>query len=361
MTNMLSPLVRELSPYVPGEQVSGGGWIKLNTNENPYPPSPKVNVTLKNFDATSLKLYPDPCSIALREKVAGYHGVGVDNVFVGNGSDEVLAHAFQAFFCHAAPLLFPDITYSFYTVYCRLFNISYKQLPLSDSFAIDEKDYLESVDAAGVIFPNPNAPTGRLLNLDAIAKIADSHSKRVVLVDEAYIDFAGKDSVTPSAIQLIDQYPNIVVTRTLSKSRSLAGLRLGYAIANEQLIDGLVRVKDSFNSYPIDSLASELAIASFDDEDYLREKVQQIAASRQWLVKALQSLDFNVLPSQANFLFVEHSKISAESIFAQLKAQKILVRYFNKPRISNYLRITIGTQAECESLVSALKLQLSES
>ena len=347
--------IESLEPYVPGEQPQIPNLTKLNTNESPYAPGPAVSKALKEFDAEKLRLYPDPQSIALRQVIADYHGLSIHNVFVGNGSDEVLAHAFRAFFKRDLPLLFPDITYSFYPVYCKLFDIEYRAVPLDDEFSIDLSVYDQS--NAGIIFPNPNAPTAKLLALDDIDALLESNRQSVVLVDEAYIDFAPSNS---SAVSLIDRYPNVLVTRTLSKSRALAGLRLGYALGSRELIDGLMRVKDSFNSYPIDQLASHLAVASFEDDEYFLGIVADVVSQRERLVTRLSEFGFDCLPSAANFVFARPKAIAADLLAARLREHGVIVRYFAKPRLEEYLRITVGNEQQNQRLYSALELILKQ-
>ncbi len=344
-----SNFVQQLDPYVPGEQPKVQDLIKLNTNENPYSPSPKVLEVLSKDQLDLLRLYPDPNSVALKKAVANNYGVSEQNVFVGNGSDEVLALAFMTFFKQAEPLLFPDISYSFYPVYCNLYAIDSVRVPLANDFAVNLDDYVQP--NGGIIFPNPNAPTGIGMGLDAIESLLKTNVHSVVIVDEAYIDFGGD-----SAIALIDRYPNLLVVQTLSKSRSLAGLRVGFAIGSEELIEGLDRVKNSFNSYPIDRLAEAAAVASINDVDYFTECSRKIIATRTWTTQQLQSLGFEVLPSQANFIFAKPTAIEAAELFARLRDNKILVRYFAKPRIDQFLRITIGTDDEMSTLIEAIKL-----
>ncbi len=347
MSKYWSELTKGLVPYVPGEQPKVQNLIKLNTNENPYPPSPKVVEAIDGFDKQRLRLYPDPNSDVLKQALADYHEVNKNQVFVGNGSDEVLALAFMAVFKQAEPILFPDISYSFYPVYCTLFEIDYQQLPLNEAFEIDLAGY--PAENGGVIFPNPNAPTGRLLSLDQLRNLLQRNTESVVIVDEAYIDFGGE-----SAIALVDQFPNLLVTQTFSKSRSLAGSRVGFAIGHEELIEGLERVKNSFNSYPLDMLAVTAAVAALQDEEYFETTRKKIVDSRDWLTAELQQLGFEVLPSAANFVFTRHPSYDAAELFAKLRERAILVRYFSAIRIDQFLRITIGTQAEIEALVSAL-------
>jgi len=347
MSQFWSSLVHTLTPYVPGEQPKVSNLIKLNTNENPYPPSDSVLKVIKEVADDKLKLYPDPNADLLKQRIADYHNLQANQVFVGNGSDEVLAHAFQALLKHDKPLLFPDITYSFYPVYCGLYGIDYLQIPLTDDLEIDINDYPQECGA--IIFPNPNAPTGRLLELEKIERLVKSHPNQVVVIDEAYIDFGGQ-----SAITLVNQYPNLLVTQTLSKSRSLAGLRVGFAVGHADLIEGLERVKNSFNSYPLDRMAIYGAVASFDDETYFQQTCKAIIETRESLVTHLEKLGFSVIPSKANFIFATHKKFSAEDLAAKLRDKSIIVRYFNKPRIDQYLRITIGNNQENQALYNAL-------
>ncbi|MCU7920621.1 MAG: histidinol-phosphate transaminase [Candidatus Thiodiazotropha sp. (ex Epidulcina cf. delphinae)] len=348
MSRYWSPIVNQLSPYVPGEQPEIDNLIKLNTNENPYGPSPRVIEAIQRELSDDLRLYPEPTSMALRQVVADYYGVTPEQVFVGNGSDEVLAHTFFALFQHARPLLFPDITYSFYPVYCALYRIDYETVPLAEDFSLDVSRYEQP--NGGIIFPNPNAPTGCLLTLAEIEQLLTANRDSVVVIDEAYIDFGGK-----SAIALIDGHPNLLVTQTLSKSRSLAGLRIGLALGDAALIEGLERVKDSFNSYPIDRLASAAAIASFEDDAYFRQTCQQVIDSRQRLTTELQALGFQVLPSAANFVFARHPEWDALAIAAKLRREGVIVRHFKQPGIDRFLRITVGAPHQNESLLAILK------
>jgi histidinol-phosphate aminotransferase len=349
MSQYWSKLVHALTPYVPGEQPKINNLIKLNTNENPYGPSPKVIAALQKEAAGSLRLYPDPNSDALKQAIAEYHGLNANQVFVGNGSDEVLAHVFNALLKHDKPILFPDITYSFYPVYCSLYEIEFETVPLNDAFEINVDDYFKA--NGGIIFPNPNAPTGRLLGLSEIERLLKQNTASVVVVDEAYVDFGGD-----SAVALVNRYPQLLVTHTLSKARSLAGLRVGYAVGHPDLIDALHRVKDSFNSYPLDRFAQAGAIAAMQDKVYFEETRQRVIKTREALVNALEDLGFEVLPSGANFIFTRHPQHDAETLAASLREQKVIIRHFKKPaRIAQFLRITIGTDDECQALVDALK------
>lgn len=349
MSNFWSATVERLTPYVPGEQPKLANLVKLNTNENPYGPSPKVLEALQAEVAESLRLYPDPNSDRLRGAIAEYYGLRPANVFVGNGSDEVLAHVFQALLKHDQPILFPDITYSFYPVYCGLYEVGYQTIPLTPSFEIDVNDYIQP--NGGIIFPNPNAPTGRLLALGEIERLLQANKDSVVVVDEAYIDFGGE-----SAIPLIEKYPQLLVVHTLSKARSLAGLRVGYAVGHPDLIEALVRVKDSFNSYPLDRFAQAGAAAAMEDRAYFEQTRRQVMATREKLVADLEALDFTVLPSAANFIFARHANRDGAELTAALRERSIFVRHFKNPvRIAPFMRITIGTDEQCQQLVSALR------
>jgi histidinol-phosphate aminotransferase len=347
MSRYWSPVVHTLTPYVPGEQPRIANLVKLNTNENPYGPSPRVIEAIRAEVGDGLRLYPDPSSDRLRQAIADYFQIDVNQVFVGNGSDEVLAHTFQALLKHDKPLLFPDITYSFYPVYCGLYDIHYEEVPLADDFSIRVDDYAR--DNGGIIFPNPNAPTGCLLGLGEIERLLQINTDSVVVVDEAYIDFGGE-----SAVSLIGRYPNLLVTQTVSKSRSLAGLRVGYALGNPELIEALVRVKDSFNSYPLDRLAIAGGAVAFEDVAYFEATRNRVIASRQAMVDALEKLGFEVIPSAANFVFAAPSRLSAQKLADALRERGVIVRYFNKPRIDKFLRITIGTEEQNQMLLEAL-------
>jgi len=352
MSQYWSHLVHRLTPYVPGEQPKLQNLVKLNTNENPYGPSPKVIVALQAEAADTLRLYPDPDSSRLKAAIAEYHGLQTNQVFVGNGSDEVLAHVFQALLKHDQPLLFPDISYSFYPVYCGLYSIDFETVALNAQFEIAVDDYLRP--NGGIIFPNPNAPTGIPVALSDIERLLKANTQSVVVIDEAYVDFG-----TESAVSLVNQYPNLLVTHTYSKSRSLAGLRVGYAVGDAALIEALIRVKDSFNSYPIDRFAEAGAIAALQDEAYFQQTRQQVIAARDQLVLDLQHLGFEVLPSGANFIFTRHPAYSGEQLAAGLREQAVIVRHFKKPaRIAGFLRITIGDATQNQALMQALRTLL---
>lgn len=346
-----SPEVRELEPYVPGEQPKIQNLLKLNTNENPYPPSPKVVEAVQAVltqQADALRLYPDPDATALKQAIAKQQNIEISQVFVGNGSDEVLAHIFKAFFLQDEPILYPDITYSFYPVYSQFFGTKTKEIPLNENFEIEAKDYIQP--NGGIVITNPNAPTSIAMDLPDIEQILKANPDRVVVIDEAYVDFGAE-----SAVGLVDRYENLVVCQTTSKSRSLAGLRVGFAIAQPHLIAALEAVKNSFNSYPIDRFAIAAAVASFEDQAYFEEQLQRVISSREKLVDDLTALGFKVLPSKANFIFASHSVHDAGQLAQKLREQGIIVRYFNKPRINQFLRITVGTDEQNMRLVQTLK------
>jgi histidinol-phosphate aminotransferase len=353
MSRFWHPRVAGLTPYVPGEQPKLGRVLtKLNTNENPYPPSAKVLDAIRAATNDSLRLYPDSTSSELRQAIADYYGVTAGQIFVGNGSDEVLAFVFQSLFQTDGPLLFPDISYSFYPVYAALYEVPTEVVPLNQDFEVDLADYRRA--NGGIIFPNPNAPTGMLLGLDAIESLLKDNRDSVVVVDEAYIDFGGKTATT-----LVDRYPNLLVTQSFSKSRSLAGLRLGFAIGHVDLIDALVRIKDSFNSYPIDRLASAGGIAAMQDVAYFEQTRQRVITAREEMVAGLHDFGFEVLPSAANFVFARHPQHDAAELMQALREQAVIVRHFNKPRIDQFLRITIGAPEENAALLSALRAALA--
>ncbi|WP_176508691.1 MULTISPECIES: histidinol-phosphate transaminase [Pseudomonas] len=348
MSRFWSPFVKALVPYVPGEQPKLARLVKLNTNENPYGPSPRALEAMRGELNDNLRLYPDPNSDRLKQAVAEYYGVTPAQVFVGNGSDEVLAHIFHGLFQHdRGPLLFPDVSYSFYPVYCGLYGIAFEQVALDEQFQIRITDYAKP--NAGIIFPNPNAPTGCLLPLQAIEQLLQANRDSVVVVDEAYIDFGGE-----TAISLVDRYDNLLVTQTLSKSRSLAGLRVGLAVGHPDLIEALERIKNSFNSYPLDRMAIVGAAAAFEDQAYFEETCRKVIASREALVEQLVAKGFEVLPSAANFIFARHPQQDAAQLAARLREQGVIVRHFKQERIAQFLRITIGTPEMNQALVDAL-------
>jgi histidinol-phosphate aminotransferase len=342
-----SALTASLVPYVPGEQPKDKRYIKLNTNESPYPPSPAVIAAIQAATNEDLRLYPDPTSEKLRETIAYYYGLTPDHVFVGNGSDEILAFAFPAFFSAEKPILFPDITYTFYPVYTKLYGLTYETIPVDEQFNISAEQYCRP--NGGIVIPNPNAPTTRFLPIEDLRLILDSNPNQVVIVDEAYVDFGGQ-----STVSFIPEYPNLLVVQTLSKSRSLAGLRVGMAIGHPDLIEGLNRIKNSFNSYTLDRLAIAGAVAAIEDQAYFEETTRLIIATRERTIEALQALGFYVVPSQANFIFISHPVFSAQSLFNELKVRGILVRYFKKPRIDQYLRVSIGTDEEMDAFVTTV-------
>ena len=346
-----SPRIAKLQPYVPGEQPRIAGLVKLNTNENPFPPSTRAIDAIQQAAQEGLERYPDPESTALRETIARRHGLRSEQVFVGNGSDEVLGHAFFAFFQQAEPLLIPDVTYSFYRVYAQLYAIECELQPVDEALRIDV-DALgarAAAGCAGIVIANPNAPTGIGLPLARIEALLRACPARVVLVDEAYVDFGGE-----SALGLIDRHPNLLVVQTLSKSRSLAGLRVGFACGQQPLIDGLQRVKNSFNSYPLDRPASAGAIAALEDEAWFAKTRDAVVHTREGLTLQLEDLGFEVLPSQANFVFARHPAHDAKRLAAELRVRAVLVRTFEQPRIAQYLRISVGTRQQCDALVDAL-------
>jgi histidinol-phosphate aminotransferase len=344
MNRFWSSVVHSLSPYVPGEQPKGDGILKLNTNENPYGPSPRVLAAIASA-MDRLRLYPDPSASCLRETIAAHYEVASEEVFVGNGSDEVLAHTFQALLKHDAPLLFPDITYSFYPVYCGLYGIRYEEVPLDAAMSVQIVDFRRPCSA--LLLPNPNAPTGIGLPRQAIEALVAEHPDQLVVIDEAYVDFGAE-----SAVSLVARYDNLLIVQTFSKSRALAGLRVGFAIGQRPLIEALERVKGSFNSYPLDCLAIAGAVAAIEDDAWFRETRKRIIASREWLVHALSELGFEVLPSVANFVFARHCSRDGAHLAAQLRELGVLVRHFQKPRIKDFLRITVGTENQCSRLIA---------
>ncbi|WP_263142296.1 histidinol-phosphate transaminase [Pseudomonas sp. RIT-PI-AD] len=348
MSKFWSPFVKDLVPYVPGEQPKLSRLVKLNTNENPYGPSPLAVAAMRDEIGDSLRLYPDPTGERLKRAAAAYYGVRPEQVFVGNGSDEVLAHAFYGFFKNGRPLLFPDISYSFYPVYCGLYGIPHETVALDERFRIRVEDYARP--NGGIILANPNAPTGCLLSLAEIERLLQGSPDSVVVVDEAYIDFGGESAVT-----LVDRYPNLLVTQTLSKSRSLAGLRVGLAIGQPDLIEALERIKNSFNSYPLDRIALAGAAASFEDRVHFERTCQAVIAHREHLVGELQGLGFEVLPSAANFVFARHPRRDAGELAAALREQGVVVRHFKQARIAQFLRISVGLPEQNRALLDALQ------
>lgn len=347
MSRFWSPPVHELQPYVPGEQPRHAKLVKLNTNESPYPPSPRVMAAIAAIEADQLRRYPDPESCALRACIARHFHLTPEQVFVGNGSDEVLAHAFLGLLRQPRPLLFPDISYSFYPVWCELYGIEWEVVPLTADLAVDVEAFDRA--AGAVILPNPNAPTGRLLSLNELRRLLELQAQVPVVVDEAYIDYGGE-----SASALLADHPNLLVVQTLSKSRALAGLRVGFALGSEELIEGLGRVKNSFNSYPLDAVAQAAAIAAIEDEAWFSECVQRVIINREQLASELRSRGFGVLPSAANFLLCRPPQGDAEGLYRALRERGIIVRHFARPRIEEYLRISIGTAEQCEALLGAL-------
>lgn len=343
--------LRRIDPYVPGEQPQSDDIIKLNANENPYPPAPGVQQALRDFDASRLALYPDANGKALKTALANRFGVKPAQVFLGNGSDDVLALAFQSFFCSDEPVLYPDITYSFYPVWCDLFRIPYETVPLDENFCVNIRDY--DRPNGGIVLPNPNAPTGRGVSLAFLEDLLQHNADCVVIIDEAYVDFGAQ-----SAVPLIEKYENLLVVQTMSKSRSLAGLRIGYALGSETLIATLEAVKNSYNSYTMDAVALAAGEAAVTDEAYFQETCRKVVATRERTADALRGLGFVVPPSLTNFLFVTHPDKNASDIFAALRERGIFIRYFKLPRIDNYLRITVGTDEQMDRLIDALRALL---
>ncbi|MEQ8253105.1 MAG: histidinol-phosphate transaminase [Smithellaceae bacterium] len=353
MSRYWSRIVKNIKPYVPGEQPKDQKYIKLNTNENPYPPSVKAIAAIKGAANDTLRLYPDPAGDILRETIAEHFHLKKENVFIGNGSDELLAFSFPAFFEPAGlPILFAEVTYSFYPVYADFFNIRYRLIPVDDEFNISIDGYFQ--ENGGIIIANPNAPSGRGIPLTTIENIVQRNKDSVVILDEAYVDFGGQ-----SAVDLINRFPNLLVIRTLSKSYSLAGLRLGFALGSEELIEGLTRVKDSINSYTVDRLAQAGAREAIRDEAYFQDTVSRIIKTRERISARLTKIGFHVIPSQANFIFISHSQCHGRVLFQKLREKGILVRYFDKPKIDNYLRVTIGTDEEMDSFLREAELILA--
>lgn len=342
----------KIEPYVAGEQPNKTDFIKLNANENPYPPSPAVIKVISEFRGEGLKKYPDANAKPLAEALAKRVGLKRENIFVGNGSDDVLALCFRAFFNSDKPIIYPDITYSFYPVWCDMLGIPYKTIPVDADFNINSADYRR--ENGGVVIANPNAPTSIGRDLDFIREILDANPNSVVIVDEAYVDFGGI-----SAVPLLAEYENLVITQTFSKSRSMAGMRIGFAMGNEEIISALYAAKDSYNSYPLDSVAIAAGVASIEDEEYFRETLAKVIATRTRLTEELRALGFDVKESSANFVFAEHNKLRAKDICEYLKTKDIYVRYFSKPRIDNRLRITVGTDEDIDALISELKILIN--
>ncbi len=345
--------IRRVRPYVPGEQPKQRKLIKLNTNENPYPPAPAVERILRGFDAEELNRYPDPSSTLLLDAIAGRYGLGREQVFVGVGSDDVLAMSFMTFFHSQSPVFFPDITYSFYDVWAETFDIPYRKIPLDKDFEIHPEDY--AGENGGIIIPNPNAPTGIDAGREKLEQIIRANPDSVVIIDEAYVDF-GAVSLLP----LIEQYDNLLVVQTFSKSRALAGSRIGFAMGNPELIRALWNVRNSFNSYTMDRITQKLGAAAMEDEDYFQTQLARVIASREWTKKQLRRLGFSFFDSRTNFIFARHERLSAEEIFHALKETGILVRHFALPRIDNYLRISIGTDQQMREMVDFLDRYLAD-
>lgn len=344
-----SNTIRNIKLYTPGEQPKDRKYIKLNANENPYPPSPRAIEAIKNAADETLRLYPDPMGEELRETIAEYYRLRKNNIFIANGSDELLAFSFLAFFEPVGkPVLFAEVTYSFYPIYAAFFNINYRLIPVDEEFNIPEEGYYQ--DNGGIIIANPNAPSGKGVPGGTIEAILNRNENSVVIVDEAYVDFGGK-----SAVNLINDYPNLLVIKTLSKSHSLAGLRVGYALGNEELIEGIIRVRDSINSYTVDRLALAGAREAIKDDDYFQETRSKIMKSRERVSARLTEMGFKVIPSQTNFIFISSEQCPGHLLFQRLREKGILVRYFNEPKIDNFIRVTIGTDAEMDCFLEAIK------
>lgn len=353
MENLWKENLRKITPYVPGEQSKNKNIVKLNANENPYPPSPKAIEALKSFNSDRLRFYPNANSTELKEALAEYYNVDIENIFVGNGSDDVLAIAFQSFFNSDKPIVYPDLTYSFYPVWCDLFGIPYKTYPVDDNFRIIPEDYKEA--NGGVVIPNPNAPTSIGEGLDFVEKIMQYNPDSVVIIDEAYVDFGGTSSV-----ELTNKYKNLLITGTFSKSRSLAGLRIGFAVGSKELISVMEAVKNSYNSYTVDSVSIAMGTASIRDDEYFKATCKRIIDTRERFTKELKALGFKVLDSSTNFIFATHSDLSMKDMFEYLKTKNVFIRYFSLPRIDNYTRITIGTDEEMDILLKEIKEYINE-
>ncbi|MDD6619730.1 MAG: histidinol-phosphate transaminase [Eubacteriales bacterium] len=353
MENLWKENLRKITPYVPGEQSKNKNIVKLNANENPYPPSPKAIEALKSFNSDRLRFYPNANSTELKEALAEYYNVDIENIFVGNGSDDVLAIAFQSFFNSDKPIVYPDLTYSFYPVWCDLFGIPYKTYPVDDNFRIIPEDYKES--NGGVVIPNPNAPTSIGEGLDFVEKIMQYNPDSVVIIDEAYVDFGGTSSV-----ELTNKYKNLLITGTFSKSRSLAGLRIGFAVGSKELISVMEAVKNSYNSYTVDSVSIAMGTASVRDNEYFKATCKRIIDTRERFTKEMKELGFKLLDSSTNFIFATHSDLSMKDMFEHLKTKNVFIRYFSLPRIDNYTRITIGTDEEMDILLKEIKEYINE-
>lgn len=353
MTDLWTKNLRDVEPYVPGEQSKNKNIVKLNANENPYPPSPMVKKALESFDLSELKKYPNANATELKQSLADYYNVGIENVFVGNGSDDVIAIAFQSFFNSDKPIVYPDLTYSFYPVWCRLFDIPYKTYPVDDNFRINVEDYREA--NGGVVIPNPNAPTSIGEGLDFVERLMEYNRDSIVIIDEAYVDFGGV-----SSIELTKKYENLLVTGTFSKSRSLAGLRLGFAIGSKRLISVMEAVKNCYNSYTVDSLAITMGSASIKDDEYFKDCCKKIINTRERVANEMRGLGFTVADSSTNFLFATRDDLSMKELFEYLKSKNVFIRYFNLPRIDNHVRISIGTDDEMDIFLSRLKEYLND-
>lgn len=353
MTDLWTKNLRDVEPYVPGEQSKNKNIVKLNANENPYPPSPMVKKALESFDLSELKKYPNANATELKQALADYYNVGIENVFVGNGSDDVIAIAFQSFFNSDKPIAYPDLTYSFYPVWCRLFDIPYKTYPVDDNFRINVEDYREA--NGGVVIPNPNAPTSIGEGLDFVERLMEYNRDCIVIIDEAYVDFGGV-----SSIELTKKYENLLVTGTFSKSRSLAGLRLGFAIGSKRLISVMEAVKNCYNSYTVDSLAITMGSASIKDDEYFKDCCKKIINTRERVANEMRGLGFTVADSSTNFLFATRDDLSMKELFEYLKSKNVFIRYFNLPRIDNHVRISIGTDDEMDIFLSRLKEYIND-
>lgn len=353
MTDLWTKNLRDVEPYVPGEQSKNKNIVKLNANENPYPPSPMVKKALESFNLSELKKYPNANATELKQALADYYNVGIENVFVGNGSDDVIAIAFQSFFNSDKPIVYPDLTYSFYPVWCRLFDIPYKTYPVDDNFRINVEDYREA--NGGVVIPNPNAPTSIGEGLDFVERLMEYNRDSIVIIDEAYVDFGGV-----SSIELTKKYENLLVTGTFSKSRSLAGLRLGFAIGSKRLISVMEAVKNCYNSYTVDSLAITMGSASIKDDEYFKDCCKKIINTRERVANEMRGLGFTVADSSTNFLFATRDDLSMKELFEYLKSKNVFIRYFNLPRIDNHVRISIGTDDEMDIFLSRLKEYLND-